>query len=179
LRLLLLRHAKSEWPEGDIGDEDRALAPRGVAAAETMAAYMRKRGYVPRLVLCSTARRTRETLERLLSAPDPIPPVAFDPSLYLAPWGTLLNRLRMAPAVSPLLIVGHSPGLEELALKLVQTPTTEDEEARRGRLAEKFPTAALAVLDFTLRSWRQAGPETARLADFVRPKDLMRGRCDD
>lgn len=172
MRLLLLRHAKSDWSK-DIDDHDRALSERGRKAAPEMARYMQSNDYLPEAVLCSTARRTKDTLELLLSAWIKKPPVRFERGLYLSEWPALLATLKKAPAqVSPLLLVGHNPGIEQLAIALARQPNDAAERARLKRLTQKFPTAALAVLDFEIQSWRNLKPGFGQLADYVRPKDL-------
>ena len=175
MRLLLLRHAKSERPEAEEGleDHDRPLSERGRLAAPRIGAYMRASGYEPALVLCSTAERTKQTLKLILPAFKKAPKIRYERALYLAEWPQLLARINKAPAnASPLLVVGHNPGLEHLAIALALQPNSAGERSRVQRLAEKFPTAALAVLDFTGTSWKRAKPGLGRLSDYVRPKDL-------
>jgi phosphohistidine phosphatase len=173
LRLLLLRHAKSDWSDGGKRDEDRPLSSRGRKAAACMAAHMRRSGYVPAAILCSTARRTRETLALVLPALGRQPDIRYEDALYLAEWGALLKAIqRSADAVSPLLLVGHNPGLEQLAAALAAQPASRSEGERLERLTGKFPTAALAVLDFEAKRWRDIRRATGRLTDFVCPKDL-------
>jgi phosphohistidine phosphatase len=174
LRLLLLRHAKSDWA-GNVGDHDRPLAPRGRKAAPRIGALMRKRGYVPAAVLCSTAERTKETLELLLPALRADPKIRYDQALYLAEWPALLGVLqRAAAADTPLLMIGHNPGLEQLAIALAVQPQDAAERARLENLERKFPTAALAVFDFDEPHWGAVKPGTGRFTDFIRPRDLGR-----
>ena len=176
VRLLLLRHAKSDW-SGQGGDHERPLSARGRKAVPRVASYMREHGYQPQAVLCSTATRAEETLELLLSEIAPPTTLIRERALYLAEWPALLTEIRGAPpSVSPLLLIGHNPGLEQLALALALQPQSPAERARTERLAEKFPTAALAVLDFAFADWKEIKPGSGKLVDYVRPKDLrMRG----
>jgi len=172
LRLLLLRHAKSDWSK-DADDHDRPLSERGRKAAPEMARYMRSKDYVPETVLCSTARRTQETLEILLAAWRKKPVIRYERGIYLVEWPALLASLKKAPAQdSPLLLVGHNPGIEQLAISLAHQANDPAERARLKRLTQKFPTAALAVLDFEIASWRFLKPGLGTLVDYVRPKDL-------
>ena len=144
-----------------------------------MALYMRDKGYVPAVVLCSTAQRTRETLDLLLSAWKKKPAVSYDRDLYLADWPLLLASLKKSPArMSPLLLVGHNPGIEQLAVALALQPKGFPERGRLQRMTQKFPTATLAVLDFEIASWRGLKPGLGQLVDFVRPKDLAGGSAD-
>lgn len=181
MRLLLLRHAKSDWPTSDEKDDhERSLAARGRRAAPQIGAYMRAKGYEPALVLCSTARRTKETLELLLPYFKPAPKIRYQRTLYLAEWPVLLSAVQKAPvSASPLLLIGHNPGLEHLAIALALQPKTVAERARAQRLAQKFPTGALAVLDFEGTGWRSAKPGLGQLADYMRPKDLKAQKDDE
>jgi phosphohistidine phosphatase len=179
LRLLLLRHAKSDWSK-DADDHERPLSARGRKAAPEIARYMRSREYLPEAVLCSTALRTRETLDLLLAAWRRKPGIRYERAVYLADWPVLLANLKKAPArSSPLLFVGHNPGIEQLAIALAVQPKDVQERARLRRLTQKFPTAALAVFDFEIASWRNLKPGSGQLVDYVRPKDLAPGSAGD
>ena len=173
VRLLLLRHAKSDW-SGSGGDHDRPLAPRGRKATPRIGTFMRKKGYVPAAILCSTAQRTKETLELLLPALRADPRVHYEQRLYLAEWPALLGIVQSAAAAdTPLMVVGHNPGLEQLALALAAAqPQDGGERTRHEKLQRKFPTAALAVLDFDEPHWGAVTPGKGRLTDFVRPRDI-------
>jgi phosphohistidine phosphatase len=177
--LLLLRHAKSEAGVEGMDDHDRPLSPRGQSAAPEMAAYMRAQGYDPALILCSTAKRTRQTLKRVAPAFKPAPEIRYLRALYLADWPAILSIIHKAPQdASPLLVIGHNPGLGQLAIALSLQPANAAERARAQNLAQKFPTAALAVLDFDAHAWahawRDIKPGHGRLSDYTRPKDLAR-----
>ena len=154
-------------------DHDRLLSTRGVDAAPKMGVYMRHRGYEPARVLSSTARRTKETLKLLIPALKHTPQIRYTRRLYLAEWPHLLEEVRKAqPDASPLLVVGHNPGLRQLALALSLQPRGIAEQARTQDLAQKFPTCALAVFDFEVEGWRLVKPGAGRLVDYVRPRDL-------
>ncbi len=179
MRLLLLRHAKSDWSK-DADDHDRPLSPRGRKAAPEIALYMRNRDYVPEAVLCSTALRTRETLDLLLAAWRKRPEMRFERLLYLADWPVLLANLKKAPPrATPLLLVGHNPGIEQLAIALADQPKDARARARLQRLTQKFPTAALAVFDFEITSWRNLRPGSGQLVDYARPKDIVQESSGD
>ena len=175
-QLLLLRHTKSDWskPGGrQREDHERPLNARGQEAAALIGRYMRKKKYIPALVLCSTAARTRETLKIVLPALAARPEIRYEDSLYLAEWPRLLEAVRAAPdGASPLLLVGHNPGMEQLAAALAAQAKTAATRALAGVMAQKFPTGALAVLDFRGESWAGVKPGAGRLRDFVRPKEL-------
>lgn len=167
-RLLLLRHAKSDWPQG-LRDQDRPLSRRGRLAAPQMAAHMEQQGLVPDHALVSTARRTRETWDLVKAGWETEPPVKFDERVYEAPAARLLEVLRTAPAdAGNLLLVGHNPGIQELARLLAEGAAS----APLRRLSQKFPTAALAVLEFSVSAWTELAPQSGRLIAFVTPSDL-------
>ncbi len=162
--LYLLRHAKAV-PESSLGDARRGLAKRGRKAAKAMAEFLGKLVPAPELVLCSAAARTRETLELVLPALDPPPAVSYEDGLYLAEASELLERLRKLPKNSQsVLLVGHNPGLHELGARLAVDP---------GRLAEGFPTAALAALQIP-GSWAELEWQQARLVLYQTAKELSR-----
>lgn len=167
-RVFLLRHAKSSWDsEGD--DHDRDLAPRGRQAADRMAAYLQAENIAPALVLCSTARRARETLARVVPALHGTGRIEFEEGLYLASGGAMLRRLRrLDDDVASVMLVGHNPGMQELALLLGEHG---DEDMLR-RLRSKYPTGGLAEIAVNCRHWRDLGAEQGTLVRFVVPRDL-------
>lgn len=160
--LYILRHAKAV-AESPRGDSARPLAKRGRKAAKAMGAFLASLDQAPELVLCSTAARTRETLDLVLPALDPEPSVAFEDELYLAAAGELLERLKKLPkTIGCVLLIGHNPGLHELAARLATEP---------GPLVDGFPTAALAALE-AKGSWAELGWRKAVLALYRTPKEL-------
>jgi phosphohistidine phosphatase len=177
-KLVLLRHAKSAWP--DVPDHERPLARRGQRDAPVMGRWLHAAGHVPDQVLCSTARRARETWQLAQAGLGAAPPVSFDDAVYQGSAGQLLDVIRRVPtAARTLLIVGHDPALPELALTLAAaTPpaglsavSAAAPPAMFDRMRAKFPTAAIAVFVVT-GNWDQLGPGTARLSRFVTPRDL-------
>ncbi len=165
--LLLLRHAKSDWKDAGQDDFDRPLAPRGRRAAPLMGQYLHDHGLEPDLVLCSTARRAVETLKLVLTALASEPQISYLKSLYLAPPSRMLAVLgRQTPEYERVLLIAHNPGLERLALML----SGSDQGPTAQRLAEKFPTAALAR--FRVAAWDSLERKPAELVEFVRPRDL-------
>jgi phosphohistidine phosphatase len=153
--------------DDDVDDHERALAERGHAQAQQMAAHFAAEGFAPALVLCSTSRRTRETLAHLRPHLPDGAQVEIERRLYLATPGTLLTRVHgAADAVHELILVGHNPGLEDLARGLAG----EGKKKAMERL-QSFSTGTLAVLRFEGR-WRELAPGSARLEALVRPKDL-------
>jgi phosphohistidine phosphatase len=172
-RLILLRHAKSAWP--DVPDHDRPLAPRGQRDAPAAGRWLRKSGYVPDRVLCSTARRARETWQLAEDKLRAHPQVVFEPRVYGAGTAQLLDLSRETPPdTGTLLIVGHDPTMHALTLELAGAGRPGEEAQALGRVQEKFPTAAIAVLAFA-GTWPELGPGRARLADFAVPGDYRSG----
>lgn len=164
-RLLLLRHAKSSWDDPSLADHERPLAPRGHRAAEWMAEYLRSSVPHPDLVLCSSALRTRETLDRMSKAFGDAE-VVVDDDLYGASHDLLLERLRgVADRFETVAVIGHNPGVHDLAIALAGSGEG------LGRMRAKFPTGALAVLTFD-GPWGELAPGDGRLEAFVTPKDL-------
>lgn len=159
-RLLLLRHAKSSWDDPGLTDHDRPLSPRGRRAAARIGRHLSDHGVPVTLVLCSSARRARETLERVA----PPGAVEIEPRLYGASAAELLARLRRLPeAQAVVMLIGHSPAIEELAAALATGP-----DPLAGR---KFPTGGLATLTWA-GTWSDLGPGKAALASFVVPREL-------
>lgn len=167
--LLLLRHAKSAWDDPSAADHDRDLAPRGVKAAKRMGRELVARGLLPDLILCSTARRARRTLELALRAFATPPPIRELRSLYLAPPGRSLAIVqRQAATARRLMLVGHDPGMHALARRLAGGGAPE----ALASLAAKFPTGACARIGFVAAEWSDVVPGSGRLLDFICPRDL-------
>ncbi|QPC45086.1 histidine phosphatase family protein [Kaustia mangrovi] len=170
LRLLLLRHAKSSWDNPALDDRDRPLNGRGEKAAPLMGRYMRENGHAPRLALCSPAIRARQTLDLVVPQLDAAPPIHIDDRLYDFGDGTSpLAALRgEGGTASPILVVGHNPSLETLADALAG----DGARAALKAMRRKFPTGALAVIDFDADDWADIAPGAGTLVSFTRPKDL-------
>jgi phosphohistidine phosphatase len=164
--LYLLRHAKSSWDDSSIPDRDRPLNDRGRRAANIISEYLRSHDMFPELVVCSSARRAVETLESLAPDLEHAAEVDLEDDLYLADAATLLERIRSVPAGVPsLMIIGHNPGMHELAVNLAS------EGEQLTELTDKFPTAAVAVIVFDRDDWNVKSG-AGRLQSFVRPRDL-------
>ena len=172
-RLLLLRHAKAVPGGPKIDDHTRALSERGRQDAPAIGRYMAKHELEPDLVLSSTSKRTIETAELVFEPFRRKPETEYLEALYLAEPEAILSIVRRVPRKQACVcIVGHNPGLEVAASLLAREPVRRKERARHEALEEKFPTCALAILDFDVGRWRDVAPGTGKLVDFVRPKDL-------
>jgi phosphohistidine phosphatase len=165
-RLVLLRHAKSDWP--DVADHDRPLAKRGRRDAQVVGRWLGRGGYAPDAVVCSTALRARETWELasgglLAAVPGAAPLVRHEPRVYDASVLGLLMLVReFPPEWRTALMVGHNPGMAELTAGLTYPPPDPP---------SAFPTAAVAVLALA-GAWSDAGPGEARLLAFAVPADM-------
>src|ERR1700694_2751344 len=160
--LHLLRHAKSDWADESLPDQERPLAPRGIKAARQLAARLKEEPIEVDLVLCSTARRTRETLELLRPALGHVT-IKFEEGLYGAAADELIARLRRVPKkIGAVLVIGHNPGIEEAAWLLLGPK----------RAPGHFPTGALASLRFAGEDWRSIQEGAAELLGFITPKNL-------
>jgi phosphohistidine phosphatase len=175
LRLLLLRHAKSSWPSG-VQDAERPLSDRGEAATRLMGAYMAHHALIPDRVLCSPARRTRDTWTGISTAIFQLPAaggIVFDGRLYGATRDGILSVIRdQDDAARTLLVLGHNPGMQEAAELLIAAGDVE----LRERLREKFPTAALAVIDFALDKWSRVHERSGRLERYLTPRTVAEAR---
>lgn len=171
MQLELMRHAKSSWAEPDVDDHERPLNERGRRAAATVGRYLAERGAFPERVLCSSARRTQETWERLahhLPVAGREVELEIEHGLYLASPSALLERLCALPDdCERVLVIGHNPGIAALALALAGSGPGVD----LASLRTKVPTASLA--SFAVPApWRALSAGRGRLLRFLRPKDL-------
>jgi phosphohistidine phosphatase len=170
-RLMLLRHGKSSWPSG-LQDLERPLSERGEAAARQMGGYLVHHGLVPAdRILCSPARRTRDTWAGISAAMSTQLPTAadivFDGRLYGATRQGILSVIQdQDDSAHTLLLIGHNPGLQDAAEWLIAAGDVE----LREQLHEKFPTAGLAVIDFALDRWSRVHAHSGRLDRFVTPR---------
>lgn len=173
-RLLLLRHGKADRHSAG-GDHERPLTRRGVEDARRIGEFLRDEKMIPQLAVASDALRAKQTLERALEALPLHVAHMFETTIYLAPMERLIETLRLTPdKISTLLAVGHNPGFGDLASWLAGAGDPEELKLMR----EKFPTAALAVLDFETDHWEEVQPGGARLKRFVTPA-ILRGDAGD
>ena len=164
--LHLLRHAKSSWDDAGLADHDRPLAPRGIRAATRMEEHLRDEDVRPDLVLCSSAVRARQTLDHVRPAlGDAL--VKIEPRIYEASADDILELLRgLAEPIRSVMVVGHNPGLQDLAVHLAAGGDRLDE------LTEKYPTGALATLVFEGDSWAGIAAQQAELSGYAVPREL-------
>ncbi|HUB43837.1 MAG TPA: histidine phosphatase family protein [Acetobacteraceae bacterium] len=169
-QLLLLRHAKSSWDDSKLADRDRPLNERGRRAAATMRGAMHRLGLAPDVVLVSPARRAVQTLDAL-EPWDDTPLIEHVEALYLATPPQILAVLRDTPeTVRSVLLIGHNPGMHDLAQALMTSMPPTD---MSRRLISAYPTAALA--EFTIPGpWLRVAPGAGRLIRFLTPRELER-----
>jgi phosphohistidine phosphatase len=169
-RLFLLRHAKSSWDDPGLDDHERPLAPRGRRAVQILGEHLRDNDIRPVQVLCSTSRRTRETLEGVSPGGETL----IEAELYHANAAQLLQRLRrVSDDVDSVMVIGHNPTLQIIALRLSQAGGSNGDGSHLAQIRQKFPTAALATLSFDC-GWSELAPGCAHLVDYVRPKAIAR-----
>lgn len=168
-RLYLLRHAKSSWEDADLADFDRPLDDRGERAASAMAVYCRQIGLAPDRVLCSPSCRTRATWARLREESPDLPAAAFPKAAYEADRETLVGLLaEAADDEGAILLIGHNPGLQDLAVWLARGPKN-----LKDALAQKLPTGALVVLDIYTDGWASLAEGQATVVEVTAPKTLL------
>ena len=165
--LTLLRHAKSDWDDPDSRDFDRALNARGKRAAETVGRWLAGERWRCDAAVASPAERVRETLDFVSAGYGARIAPEWDRRVYLASAATLLDVVTdTSDANDRLLLVGHNPGLEDLVLLLAGSGDA------LGDVAEKFPTASVAILSFAVNRWAEVREGQGCLDHFVRPRDL-------
>ncbi|MEO1045796.1 MAG: histidine phosphatase family protein [Pseudomonadota bacterium] len=168
--LAILRHAKSDWSDGQTRDFDRPLNARGIKGATVMGAYIKANHMQFDAVVASPAARVTETLEHVESQLDSKFTTQWDRRIYLASSATLLELLReQDDAASVLMIAGHNPGLEDLILELLPD---DGSSPMRDQVETKFPTGALAILKTDIDAWQDLGSAPAQLELLVRPRDI-------
>ncbi|MEM1198068.1 MAG: histidine phosphatase family protein [Pseudomonadota bacterium] len=168
--LLFLRHAKSSWSSPELADHDRPLNGRGRAAAALMGRYIVEHDLLPELILCSTARRARETLERAATQWTYIPAAHIERALYDFSGGRGYLDLfcKTDNQIGSLMVIGHNPTIEILVSDLMGEANPELAE----KLAYKYPTAGLAVLEFDTDDWAEIAPGRGKLTTFALPREL-------
>ncbi|GAA0773555.1 histidine phosphatase family protein [Roseibium denhamense] len=169
MRLMLLRHAKSDWGDPSLDDIDRPLNPRGKAAAASMGRYIKEKRLFPDVILCSTSQRTRETLSRLLPHLPQKTTIQLLPDLYTSSEGDYLSLIKShGGSAAALMVIGHNPATEQTALDLSATGADD----AMADMREKYPTAALAIVDFKGSDWAELQADTGHLERFVKSRDL-------
>jgi len=160
--LILMRHAKSSWATPGQADHDRPLNRRGKRSAPVMARWLAAEALVPEAILCSSSKRTRQTVKRMRAAVPELPEPAIEARLYESGSDDMQACLARLPApCRSAMIVAHEPGMSEMLSRLT------------GREHGPFPTAAIAVVELEIRAWGEGLWLKGRLRELARPRDLM------
>jgi phosphohistidine phosphatase len=166
-RLMLLRHSTAASAEPGASDHDRELTPEGRADAALVGAYLVNHSFRPDRIMVSSATRTRDSWRQIAAALRATPEAIFDRRIYNASSQVLFDVMAETPDnARAVLILGHNPGLHELAVHLIANGDIDIRE----RLRENFPTSGIAIIDFALDSWSKLHPRSGRLERFVSPK---------
>ena len=158
--LYVLRHAKSSWDDCSLSDFERPLNERGIKTAPLMGKEMKKNGFIPEIIVCSTAKRAEQTAKLVKETAEFKEEIKFEEAIYEASVTTLLHIVsKVDNEFGSALIVGHNPGFENLVRVLT------------GKI-EAMPTAGLAVIDLKIENWNEINAESGNLREFIRPKEL-------
>ena len=161
-KLLLLRHAKSSWEDTSLSDFDRPLNERGLRAAPIIGEYMREKKIRPDLIICSPAKRTRETIALVLEAAGIETELRYDERIYEASVGQLVEIIsQIEDDKTEVMLVGHNPGFENLLERLTGESV-------------RVPTAALARIALNSEKWNEAATHAGQLEMFVKAKELAK-----
>ena len=167
-RLCLFRHAKSDWFAGAAGDFDRPISPRGERDAPLVSAHIVAEGWQPDRILCSPSKRTRQTLDIATGFLNGDPDVSYPAGLYDAAGADYASLIRAQGGdAETLMIIGHNPMTHETALRLAAPGNSQ----AAAELERRFPTCAIAVLDFDT-AWDDLAEHSGKLIAFVKPADL-------
>ena len=168
LRLYILRHAKSSWATPGQKDFDRPLNEQGAADLPMIAAAMQEKSYLAGHIYCSPALRTRITLHGVMAAYKDPPAIDYRDDLYSGDLSSYVEAVRQHPAGDSVMLIGHNPMCEVTASTLVGNGDAH----AMAQLRRKYPTGALAVIDFDITSWDQLKPGSGYLTDFIAPRAL-------
>ena len=160
--LLLMRHAKSSWGNPSLSDHDRPLNKRGEKACRTMGTFLSQQNRVPDKIICSTAKRARETVTGLLETLSIECEIVYTRALYLADVDTMLEQLHpLSIEFRVVMLVGHNPGMDEFLEVICNEP-------------EHMPTAAIAEIRFNISSWQELTANTpAKLNNLWKPREIQ------
>lgn len=165
-RLILMRHAKSSWSEGDLSDIDRPLGERGRKGADELGVWLAAQGYAPDLVIVSSATRCAETWARVAAGLSGTPEVTTERALYMAPSEEIRNVIRANAKGDTVLVIAHNPGIGAMARDMRVDP------APHHATFDKYPSGATTVLELPIDDWSALDFGTAHLEAYVTPKEL-------
>ena len=160
-----MRHAKSSWAIPGARDFDRELNERGLSDLEKMSGAIREKKIFPELILCSSSQRTRQTLNGIREALNEEPEIQFLEALYSGGMQDYIDAIRSVENKSPIMTIGHNPMSGSLANALAN----DGDEVAMQVIAQKYPTSAIAVIEFDIAEWRDLETSTGTLNDFIYP----------
>lgn len=164
MKLIILRHAKSCWDSPAPTDHDRPLAPRGQKASSIIGKWLVSEGHEPKIVLCSTAQRARQTWDLVQMQLNKPEIVKFMHEIYLYGTQEIMHLVQQQGQLSPLMVVGHNPAIGEFAIHMLKNISHHKDFYR-------YPTAAVTVCEFQANSWSDVHPNTGQLLGFTVPRD--------
>lgn len=170
LRLMLLRHAKSDWSDENLHDHDRTLNARGWKAAASIGQHLHKHSLLPKMILCSTALRTRQTLMEIMPHLKGDTRIQLLRDLYNSSDADYLDIIQaFGGGIDTLLVVGHNTAIQETAVDLCGRGNPEYMQ----QMASHYPTGALAIIDFEQRRWSEIARSQGRIVSFFQPRNLQ------
>ena len=170
-QLAILRHAKSDWGNPGQTDFERPLNKRGRKAAKKVGRALKAQGFACDRIICSPATRARETVERFEKGYESLPPVSFEPKLYMCATGTLIDVINGLPDdAGTVMIVGHNPGFHDIVLRM----TRANGNGLREKVGANYPTGAFALIEFPAERWAQVEPSTGEIRQVIFPRELRR-----
>ena len=170
-QLAILRHAKSDWGNPGQTDFERPLNKRGRKAAKKVGRELKRRGLAFDQIVCSPATRAKETVERFENGYESLPPVSFEPKLYMCSTGTLIDIICGLPDDRQIvMIVGHNPGFHDIVLRM----TRADGNGMRDKVGANYPTGAFALIDFPVDRWADVEPGSGEIREVIFPRELKR-----
>lgn len=168
-QLAILRHAKSDWGNPGQTDFERPLNKRGRKAAKKVGRELKARGFSCDRIVCSPATRARETVERFEIGYESLPPVSFEPQLYMCSTGTLIGVINsLSDDADTVMIVGHNPGFHDIVLRM----TRANGNGLREKVGANYPTGAFALIDFPVDKWNDVEPASGEIRDVIFPREL-------
>ncbi|MEE9453390.1 MAG: histidine phosphatase family protein [Paracoccaceae bacterium] len=165
-KLILMRHAKSSWSDGDLADVERPLNARGKSGADAVGAWLNRQGVMPDMVISSSASRCQETWQRVAAKLSQTPEVLHIPALYMAGPDRILDVIRTQAKGDTVLLLGHNPGIGMLARDLRVDP------APHHASFEKYPSGATTILEAPVEDWATLDFGMTHLMEYITPKDL-------
>jgi len=174
LTLHIMRHAKSDWSAHGLSDKQRLLNERGLHAASQMGGWMRRHQIKPDIILCSSAIRTQQTLQGLITGGLAIDRKVILDDLYLASTRTATGLINQhGSAHKSLMLIGHNPMCHELSAGIAIENTKGCDPLLLSKISNSFPTGALASIEITANIWTNWDANSGRLKRFMRPKDIV------